>query len=98
MNNRRFESIWDAIEDMPETAETMKLRSDGMMALQQYMIRNGLSQTEAAKRFGVTQPRIAELMQGKINLFDLDALIRMTTRAGLHCEIQFSETGERRAA
>jgi predicted XRE-type DNA-binding protein len=37
-------------------------------------------------------------MQGKINLFDLDALIRMATTAGLHCEIRFSETDERRAA
>ena len=99
MNKTRFENVWDAIEDTPAAAENMTLRSNGMMALQQYIAGNGFSQTEAAKRLGVTQPRIAELMQGKVNLFDLDSLIHMATTAGLHCEFRIDVTpSQQRAA
>jgi predicted XRE-type DNA-binding protein len=44
-----------------------------------------------AKLFGVTQPRVSDLMRGKINLFDLDALVNMAAAAGLHIEIRVLE-------
>lgn len=91
MNEHRFDSVWDAIEDTPEEAATMKLRSSLMMALQQQIAHNRLSPAEAARRFGVTEPRITELINGKVNLFDLNALVNMATTAGLHCEIQIRE-------
>ena len=50
-----------------------------------------VSQTQAAKLFGVTQPRISDLMRGKINLFGLDALVNMATAAGLHVEMRVRE-------
>ncbi|MCL2160835.1 MAG: helix-turn-helix domain-containing protein [Betaproteobacteria bacterium] len=92
MNNQRFASVWDAIEDTPEEAENMKLRSTLMTALKNHLTRTEMSQTQAAKLFGVTQPRISDLMRGKINLFGLDALVNMATAAGLHIEIRVSET------
>jgi predicted XRE-type DNA-binding protein len=49
----------------------MKLRSALMMALKDHIARTGLSQSEAAKLLGVTQPRISDLMRGKIELFGL---------------------------
>ena len=61
--------MWDAIEDTPEAAENMKLRSALMMALKNPIARASLSQAQAAKLFGVTQPRVSDLMRGKINLF-----------------------------
>ncbi|MDC6418452.1 helix-turn-helix domain-containing protein [Xylella fastidiosa subsp. multiplex] len=73
MSNERFTSVWDAIEDTPEAAENMKLRSALMMALKQHIETAALSQSQAAKLFGVTQPRVSDLMRGKINLFGLDA-------------------------
>ncbi len=57
MSNERFASVWDAIEDTPAEAENMKLRSALMMALKEHIARTGLSQSQAAKLFGVTQPR-----------------------------------------
>ena len=56
MSEQQFSSVWDAIEDTPEGAENMKLRSSLMMALQS--CQKGMSQAEAAKLFGVTQPRV----------------------------------------
>ncbi|WP_252177416.1 XRE family transcriptional regulator [Endozoicomonas sp. 4G] len=91
MSNQRFESIWDAIEDTPEEAEVMKLRSSLMMALKNHIDRIGITQQQAAKLFGVTQPRISDLMRGKINVFGLDALVNMAAAAGLHVEIRISE-------
>lgn len=91
MNNQRFASVWDAIEDTPEEAENMKLRSVLMTALKTHLTRTQMSQTEAAKLFGVTQPRVSDLMRGKINLFGLDALVNMATAAGLHVEMRIHE-------
>lgn len=91
MSNEQFASVWDAIEDTPEEAENMKLRSGLMMALKAHLARTGLSQSQAAKLFGVTQPRISDLMRGKINLFGLDALVNMAAAAGLHVEMRVLE-------
>jgi len=88
MSKQRFTSVWDAIEDTPEEAENMKLRSVLMTALKNHLARTEMNQAQAAKLLGVTQPRISDLMRGKINLFGLDALVNMATAAGLHIEIR----------
>jgi predicted XRE-type DNA-binding protein len=91
MSNEQFASVWDAIEDTPAEAENMKLRSSLMMALKEQITRHGWTQAEAAARFGVTRPRVSDLMHGKINLFALDALVNMTVAAGLHIEMRVGE-------
>ena len=91
MNKQRFASVWDAIEDTPEQAANMKLRSVLMTALKDHITRTGMSQAQAAQLFGVTQPRVSGLMRGKINLFALDALVNMVTAAGLRIEMQVLE-------
>lgn len=92
MSKQKFDSIWDAIEDTPEEAENMKLRSNLMTALKNHLARTGISQAEAATLLGVTQPRVSDLMRGKINLFGLDALVNMAAAAGLHLEIRVLES------
>ena len=91
MTTQRFASVWDAIEDTPEEAENMKLRSVLMQALKNHIERSTLSQAQAAKLLGVTQPRVSDLMRGKINLFALDALVNMASAAGLHIELRVRE-------
>ena len=88
MSHKEFASVWDAIEDAPAAAENMKLRSVLMMTLKDHIVRAGLSQTQTAKRFGVTQPRISDLMRGKIDLFAIDTLVNMATAAGLQVEMR----------
>ena len=88
MSDERFARVWDAIESDPGQAENMKLRSQLMMALRDHIAQEGLSQAAAAKLFGVTQPRVSDLVPGKIDLFSLDALVNMLAAAGLHIELQ----------
>ncbi len=91
MIKKRFSSVWDAIADTPAEAENMKLRSALMMALKEHIARTGMSQSQAAKLFGVTQPRVSDLVRGKIDLFGLDALVNMASAAGLHIEMRVLE-------
>lgn len=88
MTTESFKSVWDAIEDTSAEAENMKLRSRLMMALERHINTKGWTQSEAAKKLGVTQPRVSDLLRGKINLFGLDTLVNMAFAAGLHVEMQ----------
>ncbi|MDR1311944.1 MAG: XRE family transcriptional regulator [Burkholderiaceae bacterium] len=91
INQRFLNSVWDAIEDNRETAGNMKLRLELMIALTERIAKAGLSQSQAARLLGVTQPRISDLMRGKINLFALDALVNMAVAAGLRIEMRVLE-------
>ena len=91
MSKKRFANVWDAIEETPAQAENMKLRSTLIMALKDHIARTGLSQSEASKLLGVTQPRISDLMRGKIELFGLDTLVNMIAAAGLHVDVRVSD-------
>ena len=95
-NSQTFDSVWNAIEDTPEAAENMKLRSELMMAINSHIERRGWRQREAAARLGVTQPRISDLNRGRIDLFGLDALVNMATAAGLRVEMRVA-TGDNEA-
>ena len=95
---QRFASIWDAIEDTPQQAASMRARSTLMMELENLIKQRGMTQADAAALFGVTQPRVSDLMRGKINLFSLDCLIDMATVAGLepHVTIKKSKAPRKR--
>ena len=90
-NEQIFASVWDAIEDTPAEAENMKLRSTLMMYLKDFIVSAELSQAEAAKLFNITQPRVSDLMRGKINLFGIDTLVNMATAAGMYVEISLKK-------
>ena len=91
MTGKRFESVWDAIADTPQEAENMKLRSALMTELRRHLDESGLSQSEAAKLFGVTQPRVSDLVRGKIDRFALDTLVNMLAAAGMHVRMTIAK-------
>jgi predicted XRE-type DNA-binding protein len=80
---KRFASVWDEIKNAPGKAANLKLRSSLMIALKKHFAGTGFSQTQISKLSGVAQPRISDLMRGKIDLFGLDALVNMAAKAGL---------------
>jgi len=82
MANERFESVWDAIEDTPEEALNMRLRSELMIQITRRVKEWDVTQKEAAQRLGITQPRLNDLLKGRINKFGLDALVNLTGPAG----------------
>lgn len=91
VKTQQFDSVWDALEDTPEAAQNMTLRSDLMIALEEYIKRNKMSQARAAQLFGVTQPRVSDLVRGKIELFSLDSLINMAVAAGMKIELRITQ-------
>lgn len=66
-----------------EEAQNLLLRSQTMMVVSKWFKGSGLTQAAAAKTLGVTQPRLNQLLKGKIGEFSLDALVNMATRAGM---------------
>lgn len=86
MSETRFANVWDALENSPAEAANMKARASLMIAIRDAVDGWKLTQTEAAKRLGVTQPRLNDLLRGRIDKFSLDALIVLATEAGLTVE------------
>jgi predicted XRE-type DNA-binding protein len=91
MKYEQFESIWDAIEKDPVVAANLKARSSVMMAIEQTVKSWNLSQVKAAKRLGLTQPRLNDLLRGRINKFSLDALMTVASKAGLSVELKIKK-------
>ncbi|KGF62069.1 helix-turn-helix domain-containing protein [Pseudomonas lutea] len=91
MANERYTSVWDALVDTPEEAENLRVRSELIMALTSVVQGWNMSQREAAARLHVTQPRLNDLLKGKIDKFSLDALVNMLTGANLKIQIEVTE-------
>jgi len=83
------------ITDMAVQTQSIKMRSALMAALKQHIEHLGLSQAKAADALGVTQPRISDLMRGKVSLFSLDTLVEMAAAVGLKVKIQVTRTAYR---
>ncbi len=83
-----FENVWDALAETPEEAANLTLRSDLMMKIEAIVKKNGWTQAEAARRCGVTQPRINDLLRGRISRFSLDALVNIAAALGRKVRIR----------
>lgn len=84
-----FSSVWDAIADTPEQAANLRARADLMRQIEAIVKRKGWTQAEAASHCGVTQPRMNDLLRGRVSRFSLDALVNIATALGckIHVEI-----------
>ena len=90
MSRKRFSSVWDAIEDSAQEAASMKLRAELANEIIERVRAQKLTQAKAATLIGVTQPRISDLMRGRLTLFSLDALVDMADRVGLRTRMVVS--------
>jgi predicted XRE-type DNA-binding protein len=79
--------VFRALGFGPEEAASLKIRADLMIEIEQLMKRRRLTQVAAAKLLGVTQPRVSDLVRGRIELFSIDTLVDMLTRAGVRVRI-----------
>ena len=77
-----YESVWDAIADTPEQAANLRARAELMRQIAELIRAEGWTQAEAAGRCGVTQPRINDLLRGRVSRFSLDALVNIATALG----------------
>jgi predicted XRE-type DNA-binding protein len=67
----------------PHDAAVLLLRAQLAEALRAWMERESLTQAEAAKRLGIVQPRISDIVRGKVELLSLDCLVGLCSKAKL---------------
>ncbi|MFQ6045841.1 MAG: helix-turn-helix domain-containing protein [Gemmatimonadales bacterium] len=77
-----------------EEAENLRLRSELMIQIRKLIERRDLTQAAAAKLFGVSQPRVSDLVRGRIDLFSIDALVKMLARAGIQVRLVLKRSSE----
>ena len=85
-----YASVWDAIADTPEEAANLRTRAELMQKISAIVQENGWTQTEAAAHCGVTQPRMNDLLRGRVSRFSLAALVNIATAIGrrVHVELE----------
>jgi predicted XRE-type DNA-binding protein len=70
-----------------EEAEHLTLRAELMGHLQKVIAARGLTQAEVAKLLGVAQPRVSDVMRGRLDLFSIDTLVDMLARLGIRATL-----------
>jgi predicted XRE-type DNA-binding protein len=91
MKRKSFDNVWDALEDTQAEAANLTLRSRLLIAIEQQVRSWNITQSEAAQRLGITQPRLNDLLRGKITNFSVDTLINLAAAAGLAVRIDIDQ-------
>lgn len=84
----KHESVFDAIADSAEEALNMKLRAKLIREIRAKVTDAGWTQITTAKKLGITQPRVSDLLTGKLSKFSLDSLVKMLARLGSDVELR----------
>ena len=83
-----FDHVWDAIADTPEQAANLRARAELMRQIAAIVKSSGWKQADAATHCGVTQPRINDLLRGRVSRFSLDALVNIATALGRRVRVE----------
>ena len=89
-DSETYASVWDAIADTPAEAANLRARSELMQKIAEIVKQSGWTQAEAAQRCGVTQPRINDLLRGRVSRFSLDALVNVATALGRQVRVEIN--------
>jgi predicted XRE-type DNA-binding protein len=87
-----YANVWDAIADTPEQAANLRARAELMQQIAELIQAEGWKQVEAAQHCGVTQPRINDLLRGRVSRFSLDALVNIATALGRRVSVELEAT------
>ncbi len=93
MEIERVASVWDSLTDTVEDAANMTMRSQLLLAISDAVGAWALPQAQAAAKLGITQPRLNDLLRGRIAKFSLDALVNLAAHAGLTIQLDIRDTG-----
>lgn len=86
--SKPYASVWDALADTPEQAANLRARAELMQKIAGIVKKNRWTQAEAAKRCSITQPRINDLLRGRVSRFSLDALVNIATSLGRRVRVE----------
>jgi predicted XRE-type DNA-binding protein len=87
---KTYSSVWDAVAESPQEAANLRLRAELMDKITAIIAKKGWTQLEAAGHCAITQPRINDLLRGRISRFSLDALVNIASALGrrVHVELK----------
>ena len=85
-----YASVWDAISDSPQQAANLRARAELMQKIAAIVKEGGWTQAQAATRCGITQPRMNDLLRGRVSRFSLDALVNIATAIGCRVHVELS--------
>ncbi|WP_105401918.1 XRE family transcriptional regulator [Neorhizobium sp. T7_12] len=91
MERQSFSNVWDALEDTPAEAANLSMRSTLLIAIEQKVRNWNVTQKDAAARLGITQPRLNDLLRGRIANFSLDALVELAGKVGLSVRLDIAD-------
>ncbi|ADV84290.1 helix-turn-helix domain-containing protein [Terriglobus saanensis] len=86
--SQQFENVWDALADTTEEAGNLRVRAELMQQIDAIVRNEKWTQVVAAAKCGVTQPRISDLLRGRVSLFSLDALVNIATALGRKVRVE----------
>ena len=92
-----YTSVWDALADTPEQAANLRARAELMRQIADVVKDSGWTQVDAATRCGITQPRINDLLRGRVSRFSIDALVNIATALGRTVRFELQVARGRRA-
>lgn len=86
----KFDSVWDAISASPLEAASLRARAELISQISTVVKKNKWTQARSASQCGITQPRMNDLLRGRISRFSLDALVNIATALGrrVHMELK----------
>jgi predicted XRE-type DNA-binding protein len=87
-DSETYASVWDAIADTREEAANLRARSELMQKIAEIVKQSGWTQAQAAQHCGVTQPRMNDLLRGRVSRFSLDALVNVATALGRQVRVE----------
>ena len=88
---KTYASVWDAIADTPVEAANLRMRSALMQQIARIIERKEWTQAEAASRCGISQPRVNDLLRGRIARFSLDALVNIAAALGRRVTVKLED-------
>jgi predicted XRE-type DNA-binding protein len=91
VRTKTYVSVWDALADTPEAATNLRMRSALMQQIARLVEREGWTQAEAASRCGISQPRVNDLLRGRIARFSLDALVNIAAALGRRITVKLED-------
>ena len=89
---KSYDSVWDALADSPEQAANLRVHAELMQQIAAILKKRGWTQVEAARQCGVTQPRINDLLRGRVSRFSLDAFVNIATAIGRRIHVELEAT------
>jgi predicted XRE-type DNA-binding protein len=90
MASIKYDNIFDAVTDNPEEASELQTRADLMIVIRDIVADNGWKQSDAAKKLKLTQPRVSDLLNGKIDKFSIDLLMTCLFRLGFRFKPRYA--------